>query len=337
MYRACNRKATRNQIKEFLAKQDTYTLHKKRNLKFPRNRYYVSNINDLFEMDLIDMQTLKKYNEGIAYVLILIDVFSKKIYHAALKTKSGIEVRDALEKILTFQKPISIRCDSGKEFLNKHVKSLMKRYNINFFVSQTPNFKCAIVERSLRTLKSRFWRYFTYKKTYKYYHILDRIIKAYNSTFNSSIGRAPNAVNDDNILDVYNYLYFGNGRYKALNLTNMRSSRFQVGDKVRITVDKTKFEKGFESTFSNEIFIIKSVVNRNPKVYKIVDLSGADILGRFYDDELQRVITSSQRLYDINKIIKTKRRGKHKTYFVSWKNYGPEFNSWVKESDLKLY
>ena len=57
--------------------QDTYTLHKPARRNFKRNRVIVGGIDEQWQMDLADMQSLKEYNDGYGYLLVCIDVFSK--------------------------------------------------------------------------------------------------------------------------------------------------------------------------------------------------------------------------------------------------------------------
>lgn len=57
-------------ITNWLISQDTYTRHKPIRLHFPRNRYVVTNVDDLWEADLIVMpDRYAEHNDGIKYVL----------------------------------------------------------------------------------------------------------------------------------------------------------------------------------------------------------------------------------------------------------------------------
>ncbi|GBN43356.1 hypothetical protein AVEN_80820-1 [Araneus ventricosus] len=51
------------------AKKESYTLHKTVRRKLKKNRVLVSQINQQFQADLIDMQSLSEYNEGYNYLL----------------------------------------------------------------------------------------------------------------------------------------------------------------------------------------------------------------------------------------------------------------------------
>ena len=56
-------KLSRKKISDWLMSQDTYTLHK-------RNRVIVGGIDEQWQMDLADMQSLKQYNDGYRYLLV---------------------------------------------------------------------------------------------------------------------------------------------------------------------------------------------------------------------------------------------------------------------------
>ena len=62
--------------RECLEAQDAYALHRPIRKRLPRNPYTV-NIMDVWECDLVDLQGLSEYNDGIKYLLNVIDVFSK--------------------------------------------------------------------------------------------------------------------------------------------------------------------------------------------------------------------------------------------------------------------
>ena len=65
--------------------------------------------------------------------------------------------------------------------------------------------------------------------------------------------------------------------------------KFEAGDAVRISRDKGVFGKGYEDTISEEYFIIKQKLMRDPPVYRLKDLKNEDILGMFYKHQLQKI------------------------------------------------
>ena len=69
---------------------------------------------------------------------------------------------------------------------------------------------------------------------------------------------------------------------------NDQDPEFQVGDHVRISKCKNIFAKGYTPNWSEEVFVIKKVKNTVPWTYVINDLNGKEIIGTFYEKELQK-------------------------------------------------
>ena len=77
------------------------------------------------------------------------------------------------------KKPHHVQTDLVKEFYNKSVRSLFKKYDINHY-SVHSQFKAALVERFNRTLRERLTRYFTRTGKKVWYGVLPKIVNAYN-------------------------------------------------------------------------------------------------------------------------------------------------------------
>ncbi|XP_070550565.1 uncharacterized protein [Ptychodera flava] len=115
---------------------------------------------------------------------------------------------------------------------------------------------------------------------------------------------------------------------------------FKPGKQVRITKYKTTVRKGYLPNRTDEVFIVSKVVYAaglgTPHVYNIKDLNGEEILGNFYTDELQGVTggAGADKLYRVERILKTKTvRGK-KYYLIKWKGYPESFYSWEPEENV---
>ena len=159
---------SRVEIKKWLMKQGTYKLHKPMRRNFKRNRVIVGGIDRQWQMDLADMQSMQKFNDGYRYLLVCIDVFSKYAWVVPLKNKTGPSLVEAFKVILSSgRKPEKIMMDQGTEFLNRHFRALMKEEDIELYNTYNKT-KASIVERLIRMLKTKMWRYFTAKKTLRY-------------------------------------------------------------------------------------------------------------------------------------------------------------------------
>ena len=105
------------------------------------------------------MTALSKDNKGVNFLLLVIDIFSKYGWIIPLKTKKGETVAEALKTIFRERKPETLWTDKGKEFYNKDVKGLIELY------STENEEKSSIVERWIRTIKEKMWKYFTDNNT----------------------------------------------------------------------------------------------------------------------------------------------------------------------------
>ena len=160
-------------------------LHKPIRRKFKKRRVLGSGIDRIWAADLVDMQAFSKFNRGVKYLLAVIDVFSKYGWLIPLKDKTGKSLASALEVIFNERKPEKMWVDKGKEFYNKHVKDLIELY------STENEEKSSVVERWIRTMKEKMWKYFSANSTNVYINVLPDLVREYNNTRHSSIKMTP--------------------------------------------------------------------------------------------------------------------------------------------------
>ena len=256
-------------------------LHHRVIKSFPKRRVYVDSIDQTWAVDLVDMQQYSKQNKHYKYLLAVIDVFSKYGWLIPLKNKTGVAVSEAFKTLFKDRKLIYIWSDKGSKFYNRQVKELLKANDIELYSTENEE-NSSVVERWIGTMKQHMYKYFTANETTKYYDVLDDLVKDYNNTVHSSIKMTPiEASKLENELIVYKNLYPDSTR-----LEKIKRAKFKVGDRVRITKKKGKFEKGYTTRWTREIFVIEKVLNTNPVTYKINDLKGEEIKGSFYEQEL---------------------------------------------------
>ena len=311
------------QTKKYLTGRDAYTLHKPRRIRFPRRKTYSKGIADLYQIDLVDMSSLSPFNDGIRYLLTCIDVFSKRAWTVPMRTKSGRDVTQAFGRILDERQCNMVQSDKGTEFLNSTFQSMLQRRGIKFYTSENEDLKASVVERFNRTLKTKMYRYFTHANTRRYLDVLEDLLQSYNNTHHRSIGMAPVEVGLHNEEEVRDRLY-------PLKPKSYRW-KYDVGDRVRIAVQRRPFRKGYLGDWSEEIFEIVTRLPTSPVTYELRDLAGELIKGRFYEPEVQKVTKSDSEHFDVDRILKTRKRGGKIQYLVSWKGYPSKFNSWVDE------
>ena len=284
--------------------------------KFNKRRVLVNGTDRIWAADLVDMQAFTKFNRGVKYLLAVIDIFSKYGWLIPLKDKTGKSVASALEIIFKERKPEKMWVNKGKEIYNKDVKELLELY------STENKEKSSVVERWIRTMKEKMWKYFSANSTNVYINVLPDLVKEYNNTRHSSIKMAPvKASKKENEIRVWRILYPDHLEIKDIE------PKFSVGDRVRISKKKKTFKKGYTTRWTEEIFTIVEVKRTSHVTYRIADLNGEEITGTFYEPELQK---TSQELFRIEKVIKKEK----KKSLVKWKGYSDDFNSWVDNKDI---
>ena len=117
----------KNEIKE--NQQLPNELHKPIIRKFKKGKAYSSFKDNIWGVDLVDMQLISKYNKGIRYLLCAIDLFSKYAFVVLLKDKKETTIVNAFQSILnnSKRKPNKIWVDQGSEFYNNPFKKMVER------------------------------------------------------------------------------------------------------------------------------------------------------------------------------------------------------------------
>ena len=319
------------QVKNWLLSQEVYTLHANARKRFPRNKTMAYRVNEQFQADLCDVSNISKHNDNYNFILVTVDVLSRYACAEPIPNKKPTSVVKGFQKFFSSRKPQILQTDSGTEFTAKTTRKYLKDQNIRFFTSKNET-KCAIVERHMRTLKSKLYKAFSHRNSYRYLDILDDVMHSYNNTIHSSIKMRPADVNMFNEYAVFKTLY-GNPNASRM----VAKFKFKVGDTVRISETKGHFQKGYLPSYSSELFKVVKCIARDPPVYRLADFQGETIEGTFYSYELLKFNKriDNQSIFKIETILKTRGTGPKKEHLVKWYNWPAKFNSWVKAGDLK--
>ena len=151
-------------------------LHKPIIRKFKKRKVYSSFRDNIWGVDLADMQSLSKCNKGIKYLLGAIDLFSKYEWVVPLKEKKGGSIVNASQKIISEgRKPNIIWVDQGSESYNNLFKRFLKINNIEMY-SRCNEGKSVVGERFIRTLKSKIFKHMAAVSKNVYFDVLDDIV-----------------------------------------------------------------------------------------------------------------------------------------------------------------
>ena len=330
-------------VKNFLKTQDSYTLHKLAPKKFKFYRKVLAPMPKYFlSLDLIDMQKYSQYNDGVKYLIFLIDIFSRKIFVYPIFNKNKFEILKSLKHFFNLkinQNYIRIYSDLEGGLYSNLVLNFLKEKNIILYSNSTKEVKNSIAEANLKHLKKKIYKFLTHYNINRYIDFLPQIISGINNTSKRIFKNkflTPNILhlikNRDFLKKQFHLMYSDsiNTFSKKKNIHSLKKYSY-----VRISLlNRTNiFSKSFEKVNSGEIFQIYDIdKSQYPFLYKLRDLSGEKILGSFYKDELTEVILKNE--YKI-RILKTKiDENNKKFYYVNYINYPKKFNEWISENQL---
>ena len=135
--------------------------------------------------------------------------------------------------------------------------------------------KFVVAERFIRTLKNKSYKYMTSVSKNVYIDKLDDILNKYINTYHSKIKMKPADVKSSTYID-------------SSQEINEKDPKFKIGDTVRISKYKNIFAKGYLPDWSEEVFVINKVKNTVLWTYVISDLKSKEIVGVFFEKELQK-------------------------------------------------
>jgi transposase InsO family protein len=272
-----------------------YEPTKKQIKNFKLEKDLIRNYNELVYKN----QTLQ-YN----YILVVIDVFSRYVWTYNLHTKTTEEIQTGFEHIfktnqLKFKKegilvnkkdeknlgcPVILQTDLEKGIVSEEFQEYLKEKEIKWW-GVTGKQGAAICERVIQTLKKAIWKVFEIRNKYQWYDSIDNIVKAYNQREHSTIKTTPEkARKEENYNDVKLLVSKHSEKYRN-NRTEL--PRYKIGDRVRVKIEKSRFEKGYTKTFTNKIYVIDSVVYDGCYYYTLEGVyNKLDRKRMFYAEEL---------------------------------------------------
>ena len=162
--------------------------------RFKKRKIYSSFRDNIWGVDLADMQSLSKYNKEIKYLLCAIDLFSKYAWAVPIKDKKGVSIVNVFKKIISEgrRKPNKICFYQRSEFYNNSFKDFLKLNNIKMYSTYNEG-KSVVAERCIRSLKNKIFNHMTAVSK----NVLDHIVDKYNNTVHRTIKMRPVDVTSD--------------------------------------------------------------------------------------------------------------------------------------------
>lgn len=233
---------------------------------------------DRVQIDIIDMSKFYNTNSHYKYILLIIDIFSRKLWAFLLKNKTIDAVDNALGQFLEKEHPHIIISDNESAFISKQIQDLLAKKDIKHITADVGDHHVlGVIDRACRTIKVMLFKYMKSKNTTKYIDALPGIIQTYNKTPHAGIkDMTPEQASKDEEGDIFN-LNIDKSKH------NKPASEYHEGDTVRVRNRKTKFERAYDEKYG-PVMKIKSV-NKRTAVFE--DGSKADLR------RLKRVVAES--------------------------------------------
>lgn len=330
----------KNDIKQALGEIESYTLQRefhsgKRNPSYSHFKRY------RFEADLVDVQALSQFNDGINYLLTCIDTWSRYAWVRELPSKHSSIVLEAFKSILqeAGTKPQICVFDRGSEFTSHEFKNYCVAHGIAFYAPDT-SIHGAFIERFNRTFQNLVYSYMTEHETNRYVtrtmpdgstiRLIPLFVETYNNRRHRMIGVTPHQAETMPELEIQIQKRLNSYHDKIKKQT----PKFSVGDQVRIAKMKGKFSRGYHEQASQEVFKIHAIkTNMKIPLYVLSNYRGDEIIkGSFYDFELVKVEGD---MFRIEKILKRRKYRGKKQIFVKWKGFDDTYSSWIDANTIE--
>ena len=273
-------KLSKPKVRFYLATQNAHTKYKTSRRKFPRLKVIAFRINEIWSVDLAYVDKLAKYNRGIKYLLVAVDVLSRYLRVEPLKNKTAEETTKAFKRMIRNKQPEKVWSDKGTEFKGAF-KQFCEQKGIETYSTESET-KSAFAERNIRSLKNLIYKYLEKRWTWSYIDHLQEFVNTINSRVNRVTKIAPNKVTKKDT-----------ARLVAIPFQKKRTfqkPQFAVGDFVRIAKQDLPFKKGYKQSFTDEVFIISKHTTTKPHTYNLIDSDNNNIKGKFYEPELVKVV-----------------------------------------------
>ena len=179
-------------LKKWLSKQETYTTFRPARRTFQRPKVLAFTKNYQWDSDMANMVKYKSDNNEYAYFAVFIDIFTRYLYTAPLKTLRGEEMVAVFQGIIreTDETPEILRTDQGSEYKNRPFNNLLNENKIKHLYTYYET-KANYAERVIKTIKNKIMKYLSDKETLRWIDILFDLTYGYNNFIHRSIKLSP--------------------------------------------------------------------------------------------------------------------------------------------------
>lgn len=303
---------TEKDVSNYLNKSKIHQIHHKPPQYSIVKPIISTRVNERWEIDHVDMSSLKTYNLGFSWILNIIDHHSKYLWSFATKTKDMKEVHKILESLFTNKnRPEILQSDNA--FTSPMLTELCNKYKVRqIFSNPYKPSTNGLVERVNQTIKSMLYKFMSNNNTKMWINVLPKIVNNYNTSYHCVIKSTPEESyrnkSDNTTLIMQNAT-------KMLQKSNKNQhvSRLRPGTTVRYTnlslpeVRKDQlFNKKYKPNYSENIYTIASVSKSTQPEYRLKADNNKRLTQKFYGYQLLPVAPKDETIEPIQYTIRSK-------------------------------
>ena len=285
---------TFKQVDNFLRKSETYTKFEQARTNYTRQKVQSYRLNEIWSIDLTDMQQLSEIKQGITFLFVALDTLSRFLWVVPLKRKTAAACRQALIDVIEGKKwgppvlqprfcggsrpvspnPEKIWVDKGREFAREFA-NFCQQSGIHLY-STCSETNSVFAERKNRSIKALIFKHLHENNNKVYHEQLQAFVDIINSRINRVSKLAPYQVkkSDEPFL------------VSLQNCNAIKKPKFKLGQHVRIRRKTDLFHRAHRIQFTEEVFQIAAVETLNPPTYSLRDCHNQLIQGKIYQSEL---------------------------------------------------
>lgn len=245
-----------NDLKSILQEQKINQIHK----KFNKNKKVLEHVfnhgvNNNWQLDISDMSQYSNQNNGYKFILLAIDIITRKAFAQPLKNKTEKTIIESFNKMVDNDKSIILKIDIESEFKNKEINNTEDNEILLNDINVGDHYSLGIIDKLSKTLIDLIHKYFTENNTVKWVEHLPKLIEIYNNTPNSGL---PHGISPNQIL--LNCPELINQNLEKANAMNEIKPDVHVGDIVKIKLLKMSYPKEDICQYSSDVFKVLRVM-----------------------------------------------------------------------------
>lgn len=250
---------TLKEVKEFVKKQFTSQVNAPIRKQKKFNSIVAYHVGECFQMDIMVYDRYAYHN--YKYILVIVDVYSRYAQARAMTSRTMATIMKNTKDITDEMGiPENINCDN--EFNKNEFNKWAQDNNITMHYSQVEEIhKNAVVERLNYTISNRLMKWRTATGRYDWNKVLPEIMDNYNTDYHSTIKTTP--------FDIFT------GKDVNHQILNRIKVKFNVGDQVRLRIEKKIFGKSDVLKYTREIYIINKI--KGDKIYIANSTTGEEL------------------------------------------------------------